>query len=182
MTPLRRPARRGQSLVEFALVLPLLVVILFGTIEVSRMTNLYLSLQEVARRSATAGSTPDPTLSRRPEAVALDAFKILKSSVPVRFTIYEAWEDQPAGDNITIDVNHEIDGLYYTKVSMTLTMNFMLLPSWKNKNGGLFSMGSESCILNETQGKRRDATTVFSSQRFQLIDLAKTYKQKREIR
>ena len=77
-----------------------------------------------------------------------------------------------------MDVNHEIDGLYYTKVSMNITMNFMLLPSWRTKNGGLFTLGAESFILNDTQGQRRDANGVFAPQRFQLIDLAKKYKQK----
>ena len=48
----RRRQRRGQSLVEFALVLPILLVIVAGTLEVGNVLTLYLRVQHAAREGA----------------------------------------------------------------------------------------------------------------------------------
>lgn len=45
-------AERGASAVEFALVLPLLVLILFGIIELGRLYNMQISLTGAAREGA----------------------------------------------------------------------------------------------------------------------------------
>ena len=49
----RRDRRqRGQSLAEFALLLPLLLTILFGTIDIGRAFYTYVSLTNAAREAA----------------------------------------------------------------------------------------------------------------------------------
>ena len=50
---LRRPA---QSLVEFALIAPVLIAVLFGIIELGLVFNIYTSLTNSAREGARAGS------------------------------------------------------------------------------------------------------------------------------
>ena len=48
----RGKGQRGQSLAEFALLLPLLLVILFGTIDIGRAFYTYISLTNAAREAA----------------------------------------------------------------------------------------------------------------------------------
>jgi Flp pilus assembly protein TadG len=46
----------GQSMVEFALILPLLVAFLFGIIELGVLFNVYIGMTNMAREGARAGS------------------------------------------------------------------------------------------------------------------------------
>lgn len=48
--------RRGQALVEFALVVPLFLILLFGLIEVGRLIYLNNAFNEAAREAARFGS------------------------------------------------------------------------------------------------------------------------------
>ena len=52
----KRRRTRGQSLVEFALVLPLFMLLLFGIIDISRYVFTLNTLNQVARESARVGS------------------------------------------------------------------------------------------------------------------------------
>lgn len=66
MTPRRRPGGRilrgrwgrprGQSLVEFALVLPIFIFLLFGLVDVGRLVYLNSTLSQAAREGARLGS------------------------------------------------------------------------------------------------------------------------------
>lgn len=51
-----RKASRGQGLVEFALVLPLLLLVVFGIIELGRLMIIYSSVQAASREAARYGS------------------------------------------------------------------------------------------------------------------------------
>jgi hypothetical protein len=57
-------SERGQSMTEFALVLPLLVVLLFGIIQFGITFNNYISLTDAVRAGARKGAVsrhqPDP--------------------------------------------------------------------------------------------------------------------------
>ena len=57
-------SERGQSLTEFALVLPLLMLVLFGIIQFGIVFNNYISLTDAvrsgARKAATSRNLPDP--------------------------------------------------------------------------------------------------------------------------
>jgi Flp pilus assembly protein TadG len=54
--PSRRPASRGQSLVEFALVLPPLFLILLGIIQFGFIFNTYVTMTNAAREGARTGT------------------------------------------------------------------------------------------------------------------------------
>lgn len=47
----KRPARRGQSLVEFALILPIFLLVLFGIIDLGRGVYAYNTIQNAAREA-----------------------------------------------------------------------------------------------------------------------------------
>ena len=54
MQVLRRAG--GQSLAEFALIAPLLVVVLFGIVELGILLNVYIGMTNSAREAARAGA------------------------------------------------------------------------------------------------------------------------------
>lgn len=63
----RMTAQRGQALVEAALVLPLLLMLAFGVIGVSRVTRAQMGVDAVAREAARAGAlagNPSDALTR----------------------------------------------------------------------------------------------------------------------
>ena len=60
--PARQP-RRGQALVEFALVLPLLMLVLFGIVEFGRAWNAKQVLTDAAREGARLAVVGDPTIT-----------------------------------------------------------------------------------------------------------------------
>ncbi len=51
-----RRGEAGQSLVEFAVTAPLLITLLFGTVEIGRASNVYLQVLGAARDAARLGS------------------------------------------------------------------------------------------------------------------------------
>lgn len=72
--------KRGQALVEFALILPLLVILVFGIIEMARLMQAWITLQNSARAAARWASigavkweifdvTFDPATTPRDQAV-----------------------------------------------------------------------------------------------------------------
>ena len=60
---LRRRRRDGAAIVEFAVVAPVLILILFGMIECGRMIMVQQSLATAAREGARAASLPGVTRS-----------------------------------------------------------------------------------------------------------------------
>ncbi len=58
--PGRAPKSRGQSLVEFVVILPILLVMLSGLIEFGFMINYYLDVVDAARDGARFASNLDP--------------------------------------------------------------------------------------------------------------------------
>lgn len=57
---LRHRAGRGQSLVEFTILLPVLLIMISGLIEFGFMLNYYLDLIDAAREAARWGAGDDP--------------------------------------------------------------------------------------------------------------------------
>jgi hypothetical protein len=53
----RRCRERGQSLVEFALIAPVLVILIFGIVDLARLYNAWNTIQGAAREGARYGVT-----------------------------------------------------------------------------------------------------------------------------
>ncbi len=61
--PLHLPAihnRRGQSLVEFAILLPILMLLIVGAVDLGRMYFSYITIKNASREAAYIGSTWPP--------------------------------------------------------------------------------------------------------------------------
>lgn len=56
MLRFHKKSRKGQAMVEFAVVLPLILIFLSGTIDVGYMYQQYLTLQNAAREGARLGA------------------------------------------------------------------------------------------------------------------------------
>lgn len=83
--------RRGLAAVEFAIVLPVLVLLVLGTVEVGRYAYLVMKLQNTAANVADIVS--------RPEQVAASDIAALFSAAPVMLRPFEA------GDNVRMFVS-----------------------------------------------------------------------------
>lgn len=62
---------RGATAVEFALLLPLLLLIIFGTIDFGRALNAQITLTEAAREGARLAALGQPNVVPRTEAAAV---------------------------------------------------------------------------------------------------------------
>ncbi len=80
----RRTARRGQTMVEFAITLPVMLMLLFGIIEFGRLFQAWLTLQNAARTAVRYGVTGawDPLSVQRHTGSSLTDETILDELVP----------------------------------------------------------------------------------------------------
>lgn len=91
--------QRGQALVEFALIVPILTILLFGVMEVGRFMNAYLIIsngaREGARLGAVQGSSADITTKVQQVTSTLD---------PARRTITVTNARGWTGEYVTVQV------------------------------------------------------------------------------
>jgi len=66
--PVKRGSDRGAAAVEFALVVPILLLLVFGIIDFGRMLNAQLQVSEASREGARAASTITGTAAQRSSA------------------------------------------------------------------------------------------------------------------
>lgn len=99
--------RRGQAMVEFALVLPLLLSLLVGIVDIGYLYNHQLILTNAAREGARMG-----TLGHDEAEVLDDVKSYLTDS---GFTPMPADADIDvtiAGEQVTVDINTEVPWLF----------------------------------------------------------------------
>ena len=97
-------SEQGQTMTEFAIVLPILVVLLFGIIQFGIAFNNYVTVTDAARAGARVGavsrSSADPvgdcTKQVRSSANDLDQSKL-------KVTCSSAWS---IGSDVTVDVQY----------------------------------------------------------------------------
>ncbi len=65
----RASSRTGQTLVEFALVLPVFLVVLFGLLDVGRYVYMNSVLSQAAREGARLGAAGQVGSARRPQTI-----------------------------------------------------------------------------------------------------------------
>ena len=98
--------KKGQSLVEFALVLPLILLILMGIVEFGLMFNSYLTINNASRegaRLASVGGT-DVEVETRVETVSTT---LNLANIDVTVNPAQGFRDR--GDPCTVTVDYTYD-------------------------------------------------------------------------
>jgi Flp pilus assembly protein TadG len=102
----RKPHRneQGQTMVEFTLVLPVLMVVLFGIIQFGITFNNYVALTDAVRAGARTAAVS--RLSSTPTADAVDRVKNASGdldSSKVNVTVTSSWVH---GDDVTVKATY----------------------------------------------------------------------------
>lgn len=93
---------RGQATVEMAVILPILLMLMLGVVDVARMANAYLTVQHAAREAVRTGSTgaTDAEVTQR----ARDSMTALE---PERTTITVTPSGaRSSGGDITVSITY----------------------------------------------------------------------------
>ncbi|HKJ27083.1 MAG TPA: TadE/TadG family type IV pilus assembly protein [Anaerolineales bacterium] len=120
----------GQSIVEFALVIPLLILLIFGALDLGRVFQAAITLTNSVREGARYGTLyPDATITQIEAAVQAEAESTgmdLSSATITRTCTYLGSEvtTLPAGGSCASDA----------PINVSITYNFELIL------GGLFGM------------------------------------------
>ncbi|HBT20210.1 MAG TPA: pilus assembly protein TadE [Peptococcaceae bacterium] len=107
MAALRFFARdcRGQALVELAMVIPILLMLLFGVIEFGRIFNAYLMVnqasREGARIAAVGGSDEEITMTVENFLAPLETQKVK--------ILIEPQEERISGEGVSVTVEYQVD-------------------------------------------------------------------------
>ncbi|WP_270181368.1 TadE family protein [Alkalihalobacillus sp. CinArs1] len=108
-------SEKGQSMVEFALVLPVLIVLLFGIVDFGRIFHAYLTIDHASREAARSASVGEDDATIR--AVAVDnATSINLSGSQVSIS---PGGKKTSGSEVRITISHNID--FLTPVIASLT-------------------------------------------------------------
>lgn len=108
----RRPLRRdrsGQALVEFALVVPLLLLLIVGVIDLSRAWNAHQVLTNAAREALRGAVVDNPAYTQEVMKEQIDNQLQLASLDPSRAQIYfDGWRSGE-GNPATIELTYRFD-------------------------------------------------------------------------
>jgi Flp pilus assembly protein TadG len=105
----RMKNEQGQTMTEFALVLPILVVLLFGIIQFGIAFNNYVTLTDAvragARKAAVSRNSSDPAGACR-AAILAAADNLDKTDLQQNLTCSSSWA--PASD-VTVSADYKYD-------------------------------------------------------------------------
>jgi Flp pilus assembly protein TadG len=103
-----RKNEKGQSIVELALILPIVILILFGILEFGRVFHSYLVITHAAREGARLGAVgkPDSEITSR----ILEAAPLPLSDTNLHITRIEPAESaRTSGLPLTVEVTYDVD-------------------------------------------------------------------------
>jgi len=122
-TPRRRAHRRGIASLEFVMVLPILLLLLFGVLEYGWMLSKAAALNNAARDGARVGATADATAADITAAVAARMGDAGMNGYTLNIT-----GGATTGSTLTVEIIQPYDG------SIELT-DFGLIPVPNNLRG-----------------------------------------------
>lgn len=98
----RGKGERGQAIVEFALVLPLLLILLFGVIDFGRALQTYITVNNASREGARLGAiNPDADIEGKVREAAGE-FDTADLTVATSFP-----DGKASGESVVVDVDYE---------------------------------------------------------------------------
>lgn len=117
---------KGQSLVEFALILPVLIILIFGMIEFGWLLNAKITLNSAVREGARVGAVINATDTER-ETKVMEAVQKAAEASGLEILLSESSiEDEDSYikniHNIKVIVTAEVDSIIGLFVSDKVTM------------------------------------------------------------
>ena len=107
---------KGQSLIEFSIILPLLLLLLMGILEFALMLNSYLSINNSAREGARLGIV-DGSNSEIKQLIANISPNLNAENLIVSITPLDG--SRKSGDTLTVEV------LYNYQVTIPIISNIL---------------------------------------------------------
>ena len=117
ITPVSARRRRGSTLVEAAIVLPLLILVIFGLIEYGSLLLRLQQIENVTRQAARYAATPDATQSATTTLVSTLMTTAGMPNSSSHYTVTTSPTDigtAVRGDRITVTVS-----ITYTNIAIT---------------------------------------------------------------
>jgi Flp pilus assembly protein TadG len=103
--------RRGDSIVEFALVMPILLLILFGILEVGRVLDAWIVVKNAAREGARIGTLATTSTTAQTNAQQA-ATAYLQTAFASRTDVDQTFVQVPAvsatSDNVQVNVEADV--------------------------------------------------------------------------
>jgi Flp pilus assembly protein TadG len=96
--------QRGQAIVEMALILPLLLMMLMGMVEMGRIGNAYLTATHAARHGARYGAVGGSNTE-----IINKVLQAAPSFDPAKVTVTILPQNRGVGDDITVSVVYPIE-------------------------------------------------------------------------
>lgn len=103
---MRKSSERGAVAVELALILPVLILLVLGTVEFGRALNTQITLTHAAREGVRVMAISNDLATA--EVAAEEAAVLLN---PARTTITIDPADCGPGDNVTMTISYELDSI-----------------------------------------------------------------------
>jgi len=167
-------------MVEFALAAPMVLLLLFGCVELSRILNVYVSLNRVCQKAALQLASPDVTASRPPAAAIRsirrqirdprDPYEWNAAYGPLTVALFRA---QPDSSYVEVQVNEEQDGSLFSVVRVQLAAPPMILPTFHlgGRERGFLMVSGRAIAMNETQSLRRGTEGSYLAHRLPISTL-----------
>lgn len=126
-----RKKKKGQALIEFAILLPILLLIIMGIAEFGIMLNSYLTIQNASREGARQGimGASDQEITQ----VVLDSLDNLDVT-KVDLEITPIYSNRKPGDELKIKVDYQYD---------------LIIPIIKNIVGGSVNLTGQTSMRVE---------------------------------
>jgi len=130
-------SRRGQSLIELALVLPILIIILLGIVEVAIYIGRYLDILDLTREAARFASVRDPFTTANLANVDC------AEAEPFNFYYHTACIFSPPGDTDVCQAGHPLYS-YYEKFCNGLNTYVKINPQRDDILISVFTIGNKN--------------------------------------
>jgi Flp pilus assembly protein TadG len=98
--------QKGQALVEFAVILPLLLLLIMGIIEFGMMLNSYLTVRNVSREGARAGIVGS-TNAEIENTIISTSPNLEESKLTINITPAEG--SRKSGDTLTVQLTYKYE-------------------------------------------------------------------------
>jgi hypothetical protein len=114
--------QRGQALVEFALVLPLLIIILFATVDFGVGLTRWIAITNAAREGARLGAVGAAEGDIRQKTIDTSDGLLGDTDIEVGFSDADGSGGIDSGDSVVVDVSYDYDLI--TPLGRFLTITF----------------------------------------------------------